>query len=176
MSKIEDVTLKEFIDDNEKLLTTMGVMGALAALFTTIPNAEYLAFLSFFMVIVLDIEVVRVFYKIRKTRRWSATLIMFETALELLVVGILVFVIMTYPSYIGVLLAFPLGVLAGLYFYRRRRSKTKLSEPKTNSSIQEPSILETRFSNASIVWFVFKSKSNRNFNASLTSVSNFAAA
>ena len=45
----KSTTLKEFIDDNDKLLTAIGVMGALAAFFSTVKNGEYLAFLSFGM-------------------------------------------------------------------------------------------------------------------------------
>jgi hypothetical protein len=72
-------TLKEFINDNDKLLTAMGVMGALAALFTTVKDGQFLSFLAFAMLLVLDIELVHTFYK---SRGWSETLIIFETLLE----------------------------------------------------------------------------------------------
>ena len=103
------MTLKEFIDENDKLLAAMGVMGALAALFTPVKNGQYIAFLAFAMLLVLDVELVHTFYKSRG-RGWGETLILFETLLEFFIVGVGVFIAITYPSYMEHLF----GLIAGL--------------------------------------------------------------
>jgi hypothetical protein len=92
------ITLKEFIDENDKLLAAMGVMGALAALFTKVQGGEYLASLAFMMLLILDVELVLSFYKSRG-RGWSRILIIFETFLEFLIVGVGEFILRTYPAY-----------------------------------------------------------------------------
>jgi len=57
--------LKEFIDENKKLLTAIGVMGALAALFTPLKNGEFVSFISFAMLIVLYAEFISSLFKVR---------------------------------------------------------------------------------------------------------------
>lgn len=132
----ERISLKEFIDTNDKLVTALGVMGALAALFTTVKNGQYLAFLAFFMLLALDVELVRSFYKSRG-RGWSETLILFETILELFIAGIGIFIIQTYLVYVERVL-YPLlsGFLAywvAIRFYRRQKKKKEI---KVQASIE----------------------------------------
>jgi hypothetical protein len=67
--------LKEFVDENDKLLTSIGVMGAIAAFFTTVTGGELIAFLSFALMLVLDVELVRLLYKKKDT---SATFFAFQ--------------------------------------------------------------------------------------------------
>jgi hypothetical protein len=120
-------TLKEFIDENDKLLTAMGVMGALAALFTTVKNGQYLAFLAFTMLLVLDVELVRSFYALYKIRGWGETLIIFDTLLEFLIGGVGLYVVTTYPFYSEtVLTPLLLSIITAwliLVVYRNRRLK-----------------------------------------------------
>ena len=44
---IKKISLKDFINDNDKLFTAIGVVGALAALFTTIKDGQALSFFRF---------------------------------------------------------------------------------------------------------------------------------
>jgi hypothetical protein len=123
-------TLKEFIDDNDKLLTAMGVMGALAALFTTVKDGQFLAFLAFAMLLVLDVELVHTFYK---TRGGSETLIVFESLLEVFMVGIGEFMWMTYPTYFeyqfsAIIVGITLGWLSIKAYKRLKRGSSKTSK------------------------------------------------
>ena len=88
--------LKEFIDDNDKLLTSVGVMGAIAAFFTTVKGGELIAFLSFALMLVLDIELVRLLFK---RTEMSATLTAFQFLSQAFPSAIGIFLIQTYPNY-----------------------------------------------------------------------------
>jgi hypothetical protein len=119
------LSIREFIDINDKLLTAMGVMGALAALFTTVKNGQLLAFLAFAMLLVLDVELIRSFYSLRGVRGWSETLIIFETLLEFLIGGIALFIIQTYTLYFMEYLLGPIfGIAIAWYFLVRRKKKS----------------------------------------------------
>jgi hypothetical protein len=124
------ISLKEFIDANDKLLAAMGVMGALAALFTKVEGGEYLACLAFIMLLILDVELVLSFYKTRG-RGWSQILIIFETFLELLIGGVGLFVLRTYPAYLEtqflpLIASFGACVLvARVYHIIKRRSSAR---------------------------------------------------
>lgn len=92
----EKMSLSEFIRQNDKLLTAMGVMGGLAAFFSTVKEGQYLAFLSFAMLLILNLEVFVNFYK---NKPWGFTLIAFEGVLELFTGAVLRFMVITYPTY-----------------------------------------------------------------------------
>jgi hypothetical protein len=87
------LTLKEFVEDNDKLLTAMGVMGALAAFFATVKNGQYIAFLSVGLLFVLYIELYKGLYKIRAR---SDTLSLFITIATGFPVAIYIFIAQTY--------------------------------------------------------------------------------
>lgn len=120
------LSLKEYIDDNDKLLTAMGVMGGLAAFFTTVKDGQYLAFLSFAMLLVLDVELIIEFYK---NKPWDSTLILFETFLEGFVGAIVRFMMVTFPSYfeewLFPIIAFLLLVTLGFSVIRIVQRKRK---------------------------------------------------
>ncbi len=89
-------TLKEFIYDNDKLLTSVGVMGAIAAFFTTVEGGELIAFLSFAIMFILDIELLHI---LLKTKEPSATLFAFQWLSQTFPFAIGIFLIKTYPNY-----------------------------------------------------------------------------
>jgi hypothetical protein len=116
-------SLKEFINDNDKLFTAIGVMGALAALFTTLKNGQYIAFLSFAMLLVLNVELM---INLHKTKGMSETLIIFQVFFESFIAAIAVFIFVTYPSYFPLLISAPVGIFIAWFIirvYRMRRSK-----------------------------------------------------
>lgn len=88
--------LKEFINDNDKLFTAIGVAGALAALFTQLKNAELLSFITFLMLLVLDFELWRAF---PKSEEASLTLAVFEWLSQGFLFLVAVYLYMTYPLY-----------------------------------------------------------------------------
>lgn len=92
-------TLSDFINANDKLLTTMGVFGALTALFTTIENGEILSFLSFFIFLVLGWELFSRFPKWRKWRESTIKLFIFRILSVVLVFGVAVYLLYSYLTY-----------------------------------------------------------------------------
>ena len=72
-------------------------MGALAALFTTVKGGEYVAFLSFAMLMVLDIELFTSFFK---TKKPAQTLFLFQLLFQGLLGAIGIFVVQTYLNYV----------------------------------------------------------------------------
>lgn len=123
------VTLKEFINDNDKLITAIGVMGALAALFTTVKNAEILAFSAFTMLLVLDFELLMCSYRIRSQ---SETLIVFQGLFQIFLIFVGVFLANAYPNYIEWLLTpMIIGIAIGWLALRlgRRIKNRKTKKP-----------------------------------------------
>jgi hypothetical protein len=90
------VTLREFINENDKLFTAIGVVGALAALFTKVENGELLSFISFVMLLVLDFELWRAF---PRSEEASLTMAIFEWLLQGFLFLVAVYLYMTYPLY-----------------------------------------------------------------------------
>lgn len=123
-------SLKDFIDENDTLLTAMGVMGALAALFTTVKNGQYLAFLSFAMLLVLDVELVRSFYVNKGWGGWGETLIVFEFLLEGFILGIGVFIFTTYPSHLPFLVG-PVASVTSVWLLLKAKRRLN-RRPKQN--------------------------------------------
>lgn len=115
-------TLKEFIDDNDKLLTAIGVMGALAALFTTMKNGEYVAFLSFLLLFILDFQL---FMLIPKIGDSSISLLVFETVFQVFLGAIGAYVVQQYPKYLILIIPSVSGLLpiAGFLALRRRYNR-----------------------------------------------------
>ena len=115
-------TLKIFIDENDKLLTAIGVMGALAALFTTVKNGEYLAFLSFLLLLILDFQLIMLTPKIRDS---AISLVVFEIVLQVFFIAILEYIIQQYPKYFVLFIQGGEGlvVVSGYYLLRRKYSR-----------------------------------------------------
>jgi len=114
-------SLKVFIDENYHLFTVMGVFGGLAALFTRLENAEYLAFLTFTMLIFLDWELWTSF---PKSDEASVNLKIFEWLSQIFLVMIAVYLCMAYPTYVvGMLPIILLAVFAGIFILLDRRLK-----------------------------------------------------
>lgn len=87
------ISLKDFVEANEKLITAIGVMGALAAFFTVATNGQYIAFLSVGLLLVLYVE----FYnELNKLRGRSATLLLFTTIATGFPFAICLFMAQTY--------------------------------------------------------------------------------
>ena len=94
----KNTTLKEFINENDKLLTAIGVMGALAAFFTTVKNGEYLAFLSFAMLLVLFAEFYKSLYRVKYS---EGTMYLFQYISMGFPVIVGIFMAQTYTNYFG---------------------------------------------------------------------------
>ena len=110
------LTLKAFINENDKLFTAIGVVGALGAFFTTLKNGEILAFLCFAMLLVLDLELLTSLLEIKGA---SETLIAFQILFQFFVAFIEFYLVQTYLTYViyifpavipiaGIWLSFPL--------------------------------------------------------------------
>jgi len=99
-------TLSDFINDNDKLLTTMGVFGGLTALFTTIENGEVLSFLSFFIFLVLGWELYTRFPNWREWRESTIKLFIFRILSLVLVFGVAVYLLYSYLSYFALSLVY----------------------------------------------------------------------
>jgi hypothetical protein len=96
VSKNQNITLKGFIEDNEKLLTAIGVMGALAALFANVANGQYVAFLSFVMLLVLYAELYRALWNIHSSKE---TMSLFKYVAFIFPTAVCIFLSQTYWSY-----------------------------------------------------------------------------
>lgn len=62
----EKVSLREFINDNYRLIATMGLAGALAALFTRLKRAEYLVVICSLMFVLINLKLLMAFRRIKK--------------------------------------------------------------------------------------------------------------
>ena len=93
--KPKEVTIRDFIDKNHRLFTVMGVFGGLAALFTRLENAEYLAFISFAILLLLDWELWITF---PKSEEASSSLTVFEWFLQFFLFMIAIYIYSTYVS------------------------------------------------------------------------------
>lgn len=119
------ITIKEFIDENDKLFTAIGVMGALAALFTTLKNAEVLSLLSFILLLILDWQLIMVFPKMRDS---SASLVFFEVFSQAFFGTIGAYIFQQYPKYLFLIIPSSSGlVVAGGFILLRRKYSRKIS-------------------------------------------------
>jgi hypothetical protein len=116
-------SLKSFIDENDKMFTAIGVMGALAALFTTLKNGEYLAFLSFVLLYILDFQLL---WSMPKIKDSSISLVLFEGFSQVLLGAIAVYVIQLYPKYFVLVIPTITGFMsAALYVFLRQKHSRK---------------------------------------------------
>jgi len=102
---LKKVTLKDFINDNDKLFTAIGVVGALAALFTTIKDGQALSFFAFVLLVVLDLELWGAFPK-RTKLSWNLQIFQFVS--QVLLFSIAIYIWNNYRSfakpYLGLLI------------------------------------------------------------------------
>jgi hypothetical protein len=119
------ITLKDFINENDKLFTAIGVMGALGAFFTTIKNGELLSFLSFLLLFILDVQLIML---IPKTRDSSASLVVFQVFFQIFLAAIGLYIIQQYPKYLILIIPSITGVAtAGAYIILKRKHSRKTS-------------------------------------------------
>lgn len=115
------VTLREFIEENYRLFTTIGVAGGLTAVFTRLENAEYLAFLSFIMLILLDWELWVAF---PKSEEASITLTVFEWLLQIFLFAVGGYICISYTNYVLALLPVIIfSVLGGVFIILNKKFK-----------------------------------------------------
>ena len=93
-----DDALFEFIEDNHKLLTVIGVFGGLTALFTGITYGEILVFLSFLMFLLLNWELYSRFPKWEKIN--SIKLLIFRGLSIVFVIGLVFYLFYFYLQYV----------------------------------------------------------------------------
>lgn len=94
------VSLREFIKENYHLVATIGVVGALTALFTRLEEASYLAFITFMMFILLTWELLVSF---PKSEEASLNVTLFEYLVMGLLFALGMFVINAYKVYLAML-------------------------------------------------------------------------
>lgn len=115
------VSLKAFISENDKLFTAIGVVGALAALFTKLKDAEFLSFLAFVLLLLLDWELWTSF---PKSEEASLTLTIFEMFSQMFLFGIGLYLLIAYQTIVLMFLPFILfGIFAGIFVLLNRRLK-----------------------------------------------------
>lgn len=107
--KKRKITLKEFINNNYHLFTAIGVIGGLAALFTRLENAQYLAFISFVLLILLDWELWTAF---PKSEEASVTLKIFEMFSQIFLFATGMYL---YSAYQTIVIQFLPVILIGIF-------------------------------------------------------------
>ena len=117
----EKVSLKQFIDENYRLFTAMGVTAGLTALFTRLENAEYLVFLSFVMFVLLEIELLLSLKGVKET---SYNMALFKLLSLYLLVAVSTYIILFYIDYLPGFLPPLLAIIFGGTILRFLRQKT----------------------------------------------------
>jgi len=124
-AEIKKINLEQFISDHYHMFTVMGVFGGLTALFAKLENASYLAFFSFLMFILLDVDI---WVKFPKSEEASLSLKIFEAFSQLYVVLVGIYLVQAYPNYVVQLLpVFFTLVFSAVFFLMF--NKFKLFEP-----------------------------------------------
>jgi hypothetical protein len=112
-SETKKLGLEEFIKEHYYMFTVLGVFGGLTALFTKLENASYLAFLSFTIFIVLDLDI---WIKFPKSEEASLSLKIFEILFQIYFIAVGVYLVQAYPDYVALLLpTFLMLIFAGLF-------------------------------------------------------------
>jgi len=157
--KEKTVSLREFAEENHRLITVIGVMGGLAALFTKLENPEVnptpysittlLSFLAFAMMILLSWELWRQFPKSEQAS-WTVTL--FESSAFMFILSLGGYLLLAYPSVIRFLvLPQVVGIMFSVLFtfvfvfaYRKLKAYTYIRkiapEGKKYSSLKRGAI------------------------------------
>jgi hypothetical protein len=123
--EVKKISLEQFISDHHQMFTVIGVFGGLTALFAKLENASYLAFFSFLMFILLDVDI---WIRFPKSEEASLSLKIFEALSQLYVVLIGIYLVQTYPNFVGPLLPLLFTLIfSGIFFFIFNRFK--LFEP-----------------------------------------------
>jgi len=118
----QKVCLRDFVKENYPLIASMGVTGALTALFTRFENTEVLVVISFLMFVLLDLELWLAFQKVKDA---SLNLEIFEMLTMILLINIGVYLLQTYGLYVvGVLISLSIIFITSIIgatkaFYRK---------------------------------------------------------
>lgn len=124
-AEIKKISLEQFIIDHYHMFTVVGVFGGLTALFAKLENASYLAFYSFLMFIILDVDI---WIKFPKSEEASLSLKIFEALSQLYVILIGVYLVQAYPNYVAILMpSFFMLIFMGIFLLAFNRFK--LFEP-----------------------------------------------
>jgi hypothetical protein len=101
-------------------------MGAIAALFTTVKGGELVAFLSFVMMILLDIELL---ISLTRTRHASDLLVAFGFFSQTFLGAVAVFLIQSYATYVSTYISQILIIIVCSWFFvplnRKLKSRKK---------------------------------------------------
>jgi len=136
-NKKKTVSLKEFAEENHRLITVIGVMGGLAALFTRLGNPEadstfnfivsLLSFLAFGMMILLAWELWRSFPKSEEASltmaifEWFGLIFVFALGGYLLVSYPMIIRTFVLPQVVGTII---LAIFSGAFALLSRKLKT----------------------------------------------------
>lgn len=124
-AEIKKIGLEQFISDHYHMFTVIGVFGGLTAVFAKLENASYLAFYSFLMFIILDVDI---WIKFPKSEEASLSLKIFEALSQLYILLIGIYLVQAYPNYVGPLMpVFFTLIFSGIFFFLF--NKFKLFEP-----------------------------------------------
>lgn len=106
MSEEKDITLKEFIDENHKLISTLAILATLSTLAKTFGEeyGQFLAFLLFTLVLLVAAEIVGNFpYKSQRKLHWFGEIFSFS---------VLIFALVWIRTYYADLISFFFWALA----------------------------------------------------------------
>jgi hypothetical protein len=119
------ISLEQFIKEHSEMFTVIGVFGALTAFFARLENASYLAFFSFLIFILLDVDL---WIRFPKSEKAGWTLKIFEGFLQLYIALVGYYLIQVYPNYVApaMLAVFMVAFLA---FFLFTINKYRLYEP-----------------------------------------------
>jgi len=112
-TKPKKTSLEQFVKDHHYMFAVLGVFGGLTALFTRLENASYLAFLSFIIFLLLDLDL---WVKFPKSDEASLALRIFEVLLQIYLIAIGVYLVQAYSDYVAKLLPlFFTLIFAGIF-------------------------------------------------------------
>ena len=117
--KEKATSLKEFVEENHRLITVIGVMGGLSALFTKVGDpqtnptaysiASLLSFFTFAMMILLAWELWKQFPKSEKA---SFTITVFESLAVMFVFALGGYLLFAYPTVVQTFVVLPIFAIA----------------------------------------------------------------
>ncbi|MFA5364056.1 MAG: hypothetical protein WC325_02615, partial [Candidatus Bathyarchaeia archaeon] len=109
------VTIGDFIEENHKLFTVLGVFGGLTALFTRLENSSYLAAISFVLLILLDFEL---WIKFPKSEEATFRLRVFEVLLQFLLMAVGLYIVQEYQDFVFAFMPLIFMIIFGVIFIK----------------------------------------------------------
>jgi hypothetical protein len=123
------VELNDFIKDNYQLIATIGVFGALTALFVRIEGFEFIAFIPLMIFFVLTWELLDSFPDIKlPLKNSSYKLAIFEVLMIILLLGVAWFILAEYVTLYYQLILFAIFVSVFVYVPIAIVDRTKVYE------------------------------------------------